>query len=155
MSFEKVNVSTLRSAIYACTRNLDNSSSTSAKNDFSSNEVWQGNAKTKLVNALDNLINTKYKNLLNELYTCSSVASLIDEYKDLENENSNMRQKIDRLYNDLYYEKCYTFDNQDQDTFEKVKDLSVESEIDSLNAAIAKNREKMSELEARVANLVE
>jgi len=151
--FDKVNVSSLNSAISNCKNNLQDGRARAALNGISSGTVWQANAKSQLVDALEDLVNNKYKRLVVELENCSKMSKLISNYKDLEDENKSLRKRINNLEDELYYDR-EIIDAEGNTTTERIKDEYVESQIDDLKYEIKNNKERMKDIEKDVSNIV-
>lgn len=152
--FDEVSVSNLNSAISNCKSNLQGGNTSKALSGLSSGTVWQANAKSKLVDALEDLVNNKYKKLVTELENCSKMSSLISNYKSLDEENKSLRRRINSLEDELYYDR-EIIDAEGNTTTERVKDEYVESQIDDLEYEIRNNKERMKDIVNDVSNIAE
>lgn len=161
MAFEQVSVSSLNSAINACENSINYNNTLNNISNISDNNVWNASSRDNLKNALNILVNERYKELEEKLNVCKQVAALIGEYKQIEQKILELENEIDRLQDDLYKEKEYTVTKKDANGNEiketktkKVKDHAVESRINSLEQEIANYKQKLIEIESKVASLV-
>jgi len=162
MAFENVNPQALDAAVNICKNSINYSESQKCIGAISSSTVWQANAKNKLNNALNKLINEKYQKILTYLGTISSASGLISKYKELEEENKEYQKQIYKLEDDLYYEEQERITNIDENGKEienirtyTVKNEYVEREIEKLKVKIKENKEEMITLENKVAALID
>lgn len=161
MAFENVDVRSLKSAINSCKNSLNYNNSLDNINSISSNSVWQTDSRDTLRKALVKLTNERYEDLEDKLNDYLSIAGIIERYKDLEDDNERMRNKITSLKPKLYYTKRYTVtytdangDKQTKVRTKRVKDYAVEKQINSLEQQIKENEKEMKVLENRVSSLI-
>ena len=162
MAFEKVNPQTLEASVNICRNAIKYNESQKSINAISSSRIWQADAKDNLQKALDKLINTKYKKILNYLETLSTSADLISDYKELVEDNDECSREINNLEPKLYYKKKKTVISYNSDGEEimtvktyTVKDKTVESRINSLKEKIKQNKENMKSIESKVSALID
>lgn len=162
MAFENVSPDGLNTAVNICKNSINYSESLKSLNAIASSTVWQANAKSKLNNSLEKLINDKYQKIIDYLNDISTASSLISQYKSLVSENDNYNHQIYNLQSELYYDEEYTVpfvDEEGNETFitqtRTVKDTYVERRIEELITKINNNNEQMRNIERNVSNLVE
>lgn len=107
MSFEKVNVNSLKQALQSCKNALKTSKIKELASDVASDNSWQTDSKNQLKQALNTLANTRYKELEKTLDKYIQAASKIDQYQDLERENKQLLQQNQSLNTKLYYTEYY------------------------------------------------
>lgn len=161
MAFEQVSVSSLNSAISACENSINYNNTLNNISNISDNRVWNSLSRDNLKKGLNMLVNERYKELENKLNVCKQVAALIAQYKQIEGQILQLEDEINRLQDELYKEKEYTVTKKDANGNEiretktkKVKDYAVEARINSLEEEIANYKQKLIEIESKVASLV-
>lgn len=117
MAFKNVNVSSLKQSISSCKDAIDYSTTKYIINNLSSN-VWEAESRNTLKNALNKLIDTRYKELEDYLNKCSEVIRLIEQYKEVEEKIeecdasiANYQAKIDKAHRNAYKYKVKEGDN--------------------------------------------
>lgn len=160
MAFESVDVTSLRNSINSCKASLNHSASQNLITSLSSS-IWQAGAKQVLINALDKLNNERYKKLEDTLDTYLTIADKIQNYKNLEQQNRNLRNEISSLQGRLWYTEYYTEYYTDylgrtysEEHSRRVKDYGVENQINNNYSRINSNNNTMERLKNEVSNLI-
>lgn len=161
MAYENVNVNSLKNAINSCINSLDCSRTKQIIGDLSNNNVWQSDSKKNLVNALEKLSNTRYKELKKKLKEYLNLVDDIEKYQKLEKENESLRSKNDSLNNRLYRTEKEVNETKDsngnivrEETEKTIKDYGVANQISNNKNKIESNKEKMSSLRTRISNSI-
>ena len=145
MAFEYVDTSSLRNALTACKESIDYKSTNKLISDISKNNVWQTESKDVLSKALQKL-KDKINNYL-------SLVTYIEKYQSLASENKSLENEYSSLSSKLYYTETYTDSNGSTIT-ETKKDLSVQSQMNSIRSQINKNKDEMKTLENKVSSSI-
>lgn len=161
MAFENVNVTSLKNALIQCKNSIDHSTTNGLINDVSNSSVWECEAKNNLKSALEKLENERYKELEDKIDSYINVASDIEKYQKLEQENDTLQVKYNNLSNKLYYKETKDVKTTDSDGNEITKketktkkDYSVETQMKSVKNQIKDNTTKMNELKNRVSSSI-
>lgn len=160
MAFESVDVTSLRNSINSCKASLNHSASQNLITSLSSN-IWQAGAKQVLINALTKLNEERYKKLEDTLDTYLVITDKIQAYKNLEQQNRNLRSEISSLQGRLWYTEYYTEYHTDylgrtysEEHSRRVKDYGVENQINNNYSRINSNNNTMERLKNEVSNLI-
>lgn len=162
MAFEGVDVGSLKSAISSCVDSINYSDSLQLINDVGNDNIWNCESRTHLKNALVKLTSNRFHQLKQKLSIANQVANLIAEYKKLEQENKECKQKISSLEPRLYYTESYIAGYETDEEGNKheirgtrtVLDTNIQNDINNLENKIQENKDIMSEIELRVASLI-
>ena len=161
MSFEKVNVNSLKQALQYCKNNLKTSKIKELASDVASDNSWQTDSKNQLKQALNTLANTRYKELEKTLDKYIQAASKIDQYQDLERENKQLLQQNQSLNTKLYYTEYYKEKEEGPDGEDiyvthsrRVKDYSVQNRMNQIEDKINENKRRMNTLKNEVSNQI-
>lgn len=107
MAFENVNIASLKGSINSCINTLNYNATNNIINNISNNNIWQTDSRNTLKKALETLKNTRYKNLKDYLYKCSTIAGYIEQYKAKEaliksyqNQISSLNQQLAQAHAD-------------------------------------------------------
>jgi len=92
--FDDVDVGSLVNAINSCKSSLDYSTTESLISSISNSSVWEADCKSNLKTAMEKLI-VRNKDIEKMLDHCLSVASLIERYKSLEEEQDILRENCE------------------------------------------------------------
>ena len=161
MSFEKVNVNSLKQALQSCKNALKTSKIKELASDVASDNSWQTDSKNQLKQALNTLANTRYKELEKTLDKYIQAASKIDQYQDLERENKQLLQQNQSLNTKLYYTEYYKEKEEGPDGEDiyvtrsrRVKDYSVQNRMNQIEDKINENKRRMNTLKNEVSNQI-
>ena len=141
MAFENVNVTSLRNALNNCEDRINYSRSKELINNISNPNVWQSDSQPILKEALEKLINVRYKDLEGKLEDYKLACNYIEEYQELAKQNQNLLATNKSLQRDLY--------NDDNE-----KNSSIERKINNNKGQINSNENRMEVLERQVNELV-
>ena len=141
MAFENVNVVSLRNALVTCEDRINYSRSKALINEISNPNVWQSDLQPILKEALEKLINVRYKDLEGKLEDYKLACNYIEEYQELAKQNQNLLATNKSLQRDLY--------NDDNE-----KNSSIERKINNNKGQINSNENRMEVLERQVNELV-
>ena len=141
MAFENVNVVSLRNALINCQDRINYSRSKALINDISNPDVWQSDSQPILKEALEKLINVRYKDLENKLEDYKLACNYIEEYQELAKQNQNLLASNKSLQRDLYND-------------ENEKNTTIERKINNNKSQINSNENRMEVLERQVNELV-
>ena len=153
MAFEYVDTSSLRNALTACKESIDYKSTNKLISDISKNNVWQTESKDVLSKALQKLKDKRYKELEDKINNYLSLVTYIEKYQSLASENKSLENEYSSLSSKLYYTETYTDSNGSTIT-ETKKDLSVQSQMNSIRSQINKNKDEMKTLENKVSSSI-
>lgn len=108
MAFESVDVASAKRALNDCLNKLDDNKSIKVMSGIKNNKVWNTSSRDTLYDALNQLVNTKYKNIRKKINEYLTAMSKIEEYKNNElqknsktNEINDYQEKIDIEYSNL------------------------------------------------------
>ena len=141
MAFENVNVTSLRNALNNCEDRINYSRSKELINNISNPNVWQSDSQPILKEALQKLINVRYKDLEGKLEDYKLACNYIEEYQELAKQNQNLLATNKSLQRDLY--------NDDNE-----KNVSIERKINNNKGQINSNENRMEVLERQVNGLI-
>ena len=141
MAFENVNVVSLRNALNNCEDRINYSRSKELINNISNPNVWQSDLQPILKEALEKLINVRYKDLESKLEDYKLACNYIEEYQELAMQNQNLLASNKSLQRDLYND-------------ENEKNTYVERKINNNKSQINSNENRMEVLERQVNELV-
>lgn len=141
MAFENVNVNNLKNAIRSCKSAIKYEKVKTISNNLSSDAALVMDSKEILKSGLDKLI-TKNEELKKELDKGLVIASYIESYQKLQNENKLLTREIRELERDLRHE-------DDPDDADKI-----ERRIRKLERQKNSNINEMSRLLTRVRGYV-
>ena len=141
MAFENVNVVSLRNALVTCEDRINYSRSKALINEISNPNVWQSDSQPILKEALEKLINVRYKDLEGKLEDYKLACNYIEEYQELAKQNQNLLATNKSLQRDLY--------NDDNE-----KNVSIERKINNNKGQINSNENRMEVLERQVNGLI-
>lgn len=141
MAFENVNVTSLRNALNNCEDRINYSRSKELINNISNPNVWQSDSQPILKEALEKLINVRYKDLEGKLEDYKLACNYIEEYQELAKQNQNLLATNKSLQRDLY--------NDDNE-----KNSSIERKINNNKGQINSNENRMEVLERQVNGLI-
>lgn len=141
MAFENVNVTSLRNALNNCEDRINYSRSKELINNISNPNVWQSDSQPILKEALEKLINVRYKDLEGKLEDYKLACNYIEEYQELAKQNQNLLATNKSLQRDLY--------NDDNE-----KNSSIERKINNNKGQITSNENRMEVLERQVNGLI-
>lgn len=141
MAFENVNVTSLRNALNNCEDRINYSRSKELINNISNPNVWQSDSQPILKEALEKLINVRYKDLEGKLEDYKLACNYIEEYQELAKQNQNLLATNKSLQRDLY--------NDDNE-----KNVSIERKINNNKGQINSNENRMEVLERQVNGLI-
>lgn len=141
MAFENVNVVSLRNALNNCEDRINYSRSKELINNISNPNVWQSDLQPILKEALEKLINVRYKDLESKLEDYKLACNYIEEYQELAKQNQNLLASNKSLQRDLYDD-------------ENEKNTYVERKINNNKSQINSNENRMEVLERQVNELV-
>lgn len=160
MAFENVNVTNLRYALNSCKNSLNYGKIQSLSSTISSSS-WSANAKTNLTQALNQLVNIRYKSLENQINTYLNLLSKIESYKNLQNQNSALSGEYNDISKRLYVKKKVTKtvtrsngEKVKKTTTKTVLDKSVQARMNTINNQINENNSYMARLEREVSNAI-
>lgn len=161
MAFENVNVDNLKSALNSCKNSINYSISKSLISSISNRNVWQSDSKMVLKNALDTLVNTRYRDLKNKISDYQTAVKYIEEYQELKKKNQSLTAENSRLSSKLYYEETYytyTYDSEGNKESHKntrtVKNYTVEKQINNNKSQINSNETRLDSLVNKVSALI-
>ena len=143
MDFKDVDAASLRSALTTCKSAINYSKSKSVRENLNGSDRWQSNAKQNLTTAIDTLVNERYKSLEEKIDTYLQVASLIEEYKQLESNNEALTKNSSSLKNNLYKDK----DKKEIDT-------TVQSKLKANEQKISQQKSKMNSLKSQIISMI-
>ena len=160
MAFENVNSHSLKQSLQSCKNTLQQSQVQSLLDDVASENGWICDSKKELVQALNKLVNTRYKELENRLNEYISVANKIDEYQELEQENRTLSSRLTSLNSKLYYIEYYK--EKQEVNGEEVyvtnsrwqKDINVQNQMSQIEEKINQNKKQMNNLKAQITNKI-
>lgn len=141
MAFENVNVVSLRNALVTCEDRINYSRSKALINEISNPNVWQSDLQPILKEALEKLVNVRYKDLEGKLEDYKLACNYIEEYQELAKQNQNLLATNKSLQRDLY--------NDDNE-----KNVSIERKINNNKGQINSNENRMEVLERQVNGLI-
>ena len=141
MAFENVNVTSLRNALNNCEDRINYSRSKELINNISNPNVWQSDSQPILKEALEKLINVRYKDLEGKLEDYKLACNYIEEYQELAKQNQDLLATNKSLQRDLY-----------NDDNEKI--ASIERKINNNKGQINSNENRMEVLERQVNGLI-
>lgn len=160
MAFENVNSHSLKQSLQSCKNTLKKSQVQSLLDDVTSENGWICDSKKELVQALNKLVNTRYKELENRLNEYISAANKIDEYQELEQENRTLSSRLTSLNSKLYYIEYYK--EKQEVNGEEVyvtnsrwqKDINVQNQMSQIEEKINQNKKQMNNLKAQITNKI-
>lgn len=153
MAFEYVDTSSLRNALTECKNKINYNKTKELISDISKNNVWQARSKDVLSKALQKLKDKRYKELEDKINNYLSLVTDIEKYQSLASENKSLKNEYSSLSSKLYYTETYT-DSNGAIITETKKDLSVQSQMNSILSQINKNKDKMKTLENKVSSSI-
>lgn len=109
MAFENVDVNSLKSALTSCKNSINYTKTNQLIGAISSPSIWQGQAQNNLKQALVKLRDVRYKELENKLNSYISVVSMIEQYKNLENQNVQYASEIKSLQTQMASASAQTY----------------------------------------------
>ena len=122
MTFENVDIESLRIAINACIETLNIESLTELENSLSN--ICETEAGKHLNKSINKLINVRYKELKDYLEKCNNIVNYIEEYKKLELENIELQKQYENLQMQLT-------GNEIVDNITKEQMLNISEEIEA------------------------
>lgn len=162
MAFENVDVNSLRNAITSCRNSMNYNYSRNLLLTLNSNAIWQADAKQNVTRALENLINSKYWELEEELNKCSNITNLIAQYKQAEEAKTTLTNQYNELNKKLYYEESYTENHWNGETnsydsvtkTRTVKNTNIEQSMNAINAQKQEQENTMTNLLGQINGLL-
>lgn len=120
MAFENVNVSSLRSALNSCKNSINYSGTDSTINTISNNNNWNSISRNKFKDGLTHLVNVDYKRLKDTLDRYYQIVNYIEDYKELQSENSSYNNQISKLNSEISNARDNTYTVSSGDTLSKI-----------------------------------
>ena len=133
MAYENVDVGSAKTAINQLKSSINYNSSKQILNDLGSNESWSANSKNNLKNAINTLINTRYKDLENYLEKCMTNLSKIESVKQMQAQNASYEGQINSKRTEYNNAKRQYDSMPDKSTPEAIR---LKTKIDQLNRDI-------------------
>lgn len=159
MAFENVNVASMRNAINSCIGKLNKEEIQELTNNISNSSVWEANAQDTLKKALTRLGSIRYIELEQQLINCYEIVNYIEEYQNINSTNESLFKEYSSLDKKLYYTENYIIEDVDEngnkikkECTRKVKDSSVEKQMDTIKKEINENRNTMENLKNNISN---
>ena len=122
MTFENVDIESLRIAINACIETLNIESLTELENSLSN--ICETESGKHLNESIYKLINVRYKELKDYLEKCNTIVTYIEEYKKIEFENIELQKQYENLQMQLT-------GNEIVDNITKEQMLNISKEIEA------------------------
>ena len=161
MAFENVNVYALRNSLISARDSLNHSQSDTLVNDIMKTEVWYSDSRNTLRGGIEKIINANndLEALLNRYI---NVTYKIEEYKNLQNRNSELRGEYHSIEPRLYYDEEYEETSYDPITktyitntySRRVMDYGIANRMDAINHEIEQNNRRMESIYNEVNNSV-
>lgn len=160
MAFESINVYSLRSSLNDCKNRLNHRAIDGLINDLNNND-WISDSKKNLKGALERLVNNRYSNLISKIDQYLNVTNMIEEYKNLEQDNIQKDNEISKLKPRQFtggWQTTYYFDSngEQKENIQWVdsEDKNITRQIDDLKNQINYNTSKMESLKTRIYNSI-
>ena len=161
MAFENVNVYALRNSLISARDSLNHSQSDTLVNDIMKTEVWYSDSRNTLRGGIEKIINANndLEALLNRYI---NVTYKIEEYKNLQNRNSELRGEYHSIEPNLYHDEEYDETSYDPITktyitntySRRVMDYGIANRMDAINHEIEQNNRRMESIYNEVNNSV-
>lgn len=161
MAFESVNVASAKKALNDCLNKLDDNKSIKVMSGIKNNKVWNTSSRDTLYDALNQLVNTKYKNIRKKINGYLTAMSKIEEYKNNEfqknsktNEINDYQEKIDIEYSNLsvYEQNPEDYEEEIKQSKENIRIYN--DYINSLNSDINTYENKMTSLKNEIDAII-
>lgn len=106
--FDNIDVASAKRALTDCLNKLNEKKSIKVMTGIKNNKIWNTPARDTLYDALNKLVNEKYKNIREKITNYLNVMSKIEEYKNNEalknsknNDINNYQEKLNIEYSNL------------------------------------------------------
>ena len=94
MAYENVDVSRAKNAINNCLNSIRHAASDDITSQVPGSTNWVSDSKSTFVSAVDKLVNTRYKELVDYLNKSLKTLDQIDNYKKLQTQNASYDSQI-------------------------------------------------------------
>ena len=94
MAYENVDVSRAKNAINNCLNSIRHAASDDIISQVPGSTNWVSDSKSTFVSAVDKLVNTRYKELVDYLNKSLKTLDQIDNYKKLQTQNASYDSQI-------------------------------------------------------------
>lgn len=164
--YSTVDAGNLKNQAQKALNELSQNSLENIKNNLQNDNVLNSGAREVAVKALEKTSNSSNINgsisvLRENLKKLSNAADNIITYQNLEKENINFKNQIERLKPNLYYTKRHVHQYVDElgrthedISYEQVLDHSVQNEINNLKMKINNNNTKIKKLETKIDGIL-
>ncbi len=125
MAFENINTELLKNALNNCINSINYSSSRQILDDIQGNNVWVCASRDNFKNALEKLINVRYKELEDKLKQYCTLVDQIEKYKQVLDNNASLQAQLQAL----------DIENNESSTLNEVS--SINSEINNNDIMLA------------------
>lgn len=152
MSFENVNVTSLRNSINSCINSINYTNSKEIINRITNNDVWSTASRDNLSKSLTKLIENRYEVLENKLTNYLKIADKIEEYQRLaamQAESQAMLVTLNSELNNLINISSNNEANNEKNSIDNIK-----NQITKINDEINSNEIKMSSIKNGIEGLL-
>lgn len=160
MAYENINVNSLRNSIRQCINSLDYSESKEILSSAKNPGVWNTSSRNTLTNALDKLVDNRYKDLEKTLKAYLKIADKIEEYQKMQKQIDTMTSELTSMNNSLTtaknnQSKIEAAENSESKAAEnKNKINKLNSEISSKKASINTKKNELDKLKKQIDNMI-
>lgn len=153
MAFEEVNVTSARNALNSCLNTINYSKTSQIITNIQNNDIWNTKSRDVLKEALDKMINIKYKELTNKLNLYLTTIGLIEQYKNLQNQLNEVNKKIEALESKLSTAKKNKkiYEKNKNDNASKIK--QTQNNINNYTSQLNQLYTQKQDLENKMASL--
>lgn len=153
MAFEGVNVTSARNALNSCMNTISYSKTSQIISNIQNNDIWNTSSRDVLNEALNKLINIKYKDVKEKINLYLTTVGLIEQYQNLQNQLNDVNNKIKELENKLTTEKSNkrTYEKNKEKNASKIK--QAQGNISSYTTKLNQLYKQQQDLENRMATI--
>lgn len=135
MAFENINTELLKNALNNCINSINYSSSKQILDDIQGNNVWVCASRDNFKNALEKLINVRYKELEDKLKQYCALVDQIEKYKQVLDNNASLQAQLQAL----------DIENNESSTL---------NEVSSINSKINNNDVMLANIKGNIESLL-
>lgn len=153
MTFDNVNTEILKNAINNCINSINYSSSNQIITDITNNGIWSSSSRDNFKRSMETLVSVRYKELENKLKDYLNLVNLIEKYKTVSGNISNMQMQL-AMFNDELSIVNQNISN-DSVSLENNNQISeINCKIDALNKNIGSEEIKLASLKGAIESLL-
>ena len=129
MAFENVDVTSLRQALNSCKNSINYRTSKTIINNISNPAVWQSDQQPVLKEAMEKLINIRYRNLEDKLEDYQIITNYIEDYQKLSKQNQIYTTECNNLRKEMNDDNRNTIQNKISSNKNKIESNETKMEI--------------------------